>query len=769
MLDCFICASRERGTLVDPIPAPLFRKEFTVEKAILSASVRICGLGLYRLFINGNDITKGVFAPYISNTDDLVYVDEYSLTEHLRPGGNALCAVLGNGMQNALGAFTWELDTAAFQSVPKLAFELTVHYEDGSRDMIRSDETVMTAPSAITFNDWWCGEYYDAGTAFDWNSAPSQREDPRWHPALPTETPVGQQRISGALPIRVHEIRRPVAVTPVENGFLYDFGINDAGSFQLTLRSCAPGQEITLTMGEYWDGRHFNSKKLFFVPEELGQVDRYICRGDKEEIWSPTFVYHGYRYILVQGITAEQATEDLLQYLVIHADLKERGQFHCSDAVLEQVHEITRRALLCNFYFYPTDCPQREKHGWTDAGQWAEAVMMNWAPEESYREWLASIRKAQDETGMLPGIVPTGGWGMNLGGPYWDAVIVNLPWLIWKYRGDLGCFQENKAAILRYIRYLSGIRDDRGLISFGIGDWCPVGKIEPRDFKSPIVVTDTAISFDICRKAAALFAASGDTAASEEAMTLADSLRQAARKHLVDWQTLTVAGNCQTSQAIFLYYRIFDPAEWAPAAKVLADIVRRDGEFMDVGCIGGRVLFRVLSEAGEGALACRMITRPEFPSFGNWLQRGATTLWEDFQLREEDVCSRNHPMWGDVSSWMYQWVAGLQINPALRSCNEVMIRPGFSTGIGQAQAYHDTPAGRVGVHWSQSSRERTIHILVAGNNTVWLRLEGAGQDIPIATAGSISRNIPEHFELGGIRYTLTVADDKNTDTTEGSV
>ena len=162
MLNCFICASTERGTLTAPIPAPLFRKEFRIGKELSGASLRICGLGLYRLFINGTDITKGAFAPYISNTSDLVYVDEYTLTEYLRSGDNALCVALGNGMQNALGAFTWELDTADFQSVPKLAFELTVRYQDGSSQVIRSDETVMTAPSAIIFNDWWCGEYYDA-------------------------------------------------------------------------------------------------------------------------------------------------------------------------------------------------------------------------------------------------------------------------------------------------------------------------------------------------------------------------------------------------------------------------------------------------------------------------------------------------------------------------------------------------------------------------------------------------------------------------------
>lgn len=757
MLNRFICATHERGTLAQPVPAPLFRKEFRIDKLLKRASLRICGLGLYRLYLNGQDITKGAFAPYISNTDDLVYVDEYVLTEHLRPGDNALCVILGNGLQNALGAFTWELDTASFQSAPKMAFEMILEYEDNTQAALYSDESVLTAPSPILFNDLWCGEYYDARQAFDWLSPQPQCDNPRWCHALPTETPRGEQRVSRALPIRVHQTRKPAAILPVENGFLYDFGINDAGIFTLNIKDTVPGQTVTLTLGEYWDGQQFNNKKLFFVPEALAQVDRYICRGDAEEIWNPVFVYHGYRYILVQGITAQQATDTLLTYQVMHADLQERGQFHCSDPILEQVQEITRRSLLCNFFFYPTDCPHREKHGWTDAGQWAEAVIQNWAPEDSYREWLVNIRASQDKTGMLPGIVPTGGWGMNLGGPYWDAVIINLPWLMWKYRGELSCFRENAEAVIRYIRYLSGIRDERGLISFGIGDWCPVGKLEPRDFKAPIVVTDTAISYDICRKAAKLFALIGDDASHQEALALETALRSAMRKHLVNWNTMTVDGNCQTSQAIFLYYHIFENTEWAAAVKVLTDIIHRDGDFMDIGCIGGRILFHVLSEAGETAFAYQMITRPEFPSFRNWLDRGATTLWEDFQEKEEDVCSRNHPMWGDISNWMYQWVAGLQINPRLRACNEAVIRPGFSTGIRQAEAWHNTPAGRIGVQWSQEDNERTLQISVKGKNTIWLTLDEAGLvNYPITCAGSLCNPLPEPLQVNGINYTIRI-------------
>ena len=119
-----------------------------------------------------------------------------------------------------------------------------------------------------------------------------------------------------AMPIRVHETRKPVHITPTRNGFLYDFGINDAGTFVLNIKNSTSGQSITLTLGEHWNGQGFNNEKMLFVPQALGQVDRYICRGEEEEVWSPMYVYHGYRYILVQGVTAEQATDTLLTYKV---------------------------------------------------------------------------------------------------------------------------------------------------------------------------------------------------------------------------------------------------------------------------------------------------------------------------------------------------------------------------------------------------------------------------------------------------------------------
>lgn len=757
MLNHFICADRERGTLETPCPAPLFRKEFQTHKKLQSAVLYFCGLGFYKLYLDGKDITKGALAPYISNTDDVVYVDEYDLSECLPVGEHVLAAILGNGMQNALGGAIWELDRASFQSQPKLAFLLRLTYEDGEVQMIRSDEAVRTCPSALLFNDFWCGERYDARREIpNWNTVRKPDNIAHWKPAMYAAPPRGEQRTSKAVAVRIIETLKPTAVTAVEAGYLYDFGRNDAGICRLKIRNSTPGQKIRLIHGEYWTGEKLNNKKILFVPEDLGQVDEYICKGAPEESWQPQFTYYGFQYVLVEGLRPDQANPDLLTYLVMHADLKTRGQFHCSDEILNRLQEMTLRSDLSNFFFFPTDCPHRERHGWTDANQVGELTMLNFAPEDSYQEWLVNIRKAQDRSGMLPAIVPMGGWGMGLGGPYWDAVCVELPWLIWKYRGSLDCFRENKDMILRYIRFLDQSRDGRGLIERGIGDWCPVGKKEPRDFQSPIAVTDTTLVYQLCRRAADLFAAAGEEDICCYLRRLGAELRAAAREHLLNPQTMTVAGRCQTSQACFLYYGLFEPSEEQRAAAVLVELIHENHDFMDVGSNGARVLFHTLSRFGYGALARKMITRPEFPSYGNLVQRGATTLWEDFHENELDVSSRNHVMWGCISDWMFLWVAGLQINPTGWDIHEICFRPGFSTGLQDARAWHKMPYGKISISWKQKQQEKSIRLEIPQYTTAWLELDDAeGNQVrwKLDTTVIGTWNVQKNIQLD--RYTIT--------------
>ena len=187
----------------------------------------------------------------------------------------------------------------------------------------------------------------------------------------------------------------------------------------------------------------------------------YICKGSGEiETHIPLFTYHGFRYVHVTGITPQQATPELLTYNFMHSKLDFCGGFSCSDETVNALTAMVRRSDLSNFYYFPTDCPHREKHGWTgDAAFSSEHILQNMKADRYYREWVHQIRVAQHDDGLIPEIVPTpfDGWGY-LASTGFDYVLIEIPWMLWKYRGDKQVLAANADAIWKLIGILFLIR-----------------------------------------------------------------------------------------------------------------------------------------------------------------------------------------------------------------------------------------------------------------------------------------------------------------------
>jgi len=697
----FIAAAREATTLDRHIPAPFLRKSFTVTGAVSETELLICGLGFYELFINGKKITKGPLAPYVSNPDHLLYYDKYDISAYLTEGENVIGILLGNGFQSNCGGVVWEFHKTPWLSGPKAALSLDITYKNGEPFRLESDESFLTHPSPITFDDYRLGEYYDANLALDgW--AEGGFDDSSWTPAISVERPRGEAVLCTVDPIVTARVLTPVKITPQDNGYVYDFGENCAGLCTLHIKG-NKGQVVTMEHGEnYVDGKlNLDNIRILFDEtqfyREYAQKTRYTCIGNGEiETYTPSFTYFGFRYVLVTGITKEQAAETLLTYNVMNSKLAAVGDFSCSDEMANTLQKITRTSDLANFYYFPTDCPHREKNGWTgDAAISAEHMLFNLNVEQYYKEWLRNIRKSQHENGMLPGIVPTGGWGYHWGnGPAWDCVLTYLPYYTHMYRGDRGILEENASSILRYLDYLSqNIRED-GLISLGLGDWCPVGR-GCDQYKSPLELTDSIISMDIALKAASIFTELALPLQATFAAELGNKLKAAIRRELFDFTTMTAAGNCQTSQSMFLYYGLLNEEEEKAAFRRLREIIKADNDKIDVGILGARVLFHVLTRFGEDDLAYEMITTPEYPSYGNWVARGATSLWEDFN--EVNTNSLNHHFFGDISHWFIRTIAGID----LRSADTINIAPRFIKKLTNAEAWHTCPAGKIESSWER--------------------------------------------------------------------
>ena len=705
----FIAATAAYSTLKEYVPAPYMRKKFSLCDRPEKASLLICGLGFYDLWINGKKITKGPLAPYISAPDDLIYYDEYEISSYLTTGDNIIGICLGNGMQNNPGGYLFKYDKAKWRGAPQVALRMEAILPDGVLS-IESDESFLTAPSPIYFDDLRNGEYYDARKEIPkWNLP--DFDDSDWTNAITAPVPRGKPTVCLAEPIAVHQEIKPVSVTVQEDGVLYDFGINTTGVCRQNIKG-ESGQTIMLYHGELLTDGKLDMSSIHHDGREFVQKNIYIFKGGSEEVHTPVFTYHGFRYVFVKGMTKEQATLDALTYLEMYSDLEERGGFNCSDQTVNGLQEITRRSTVSNFFYFPTDCPHREKNGWTaDVALSAEHILLNLGAKNSFREWMRNIRAAQFPDGAIPSVVPYAGDVKQCDkGPAWDCVLAVLPYTTYLYSGDPVILEENATAILRYADYLTTrIRSD-GLVDWGLGDWCPVGR-EALGFKSPVVFTSSVMAMDFCEKATCIFQWLGKTEQAKFTETLYHDFRKSIRKNLIDFHTMTAIGNCQTSQAMAIHYSVFDDAEKPEAFRQLLDIIKQSGSQMDFGVQGGRVLFHVLSDFGQADLAYEMITRPEFPSYGNLLKRGATTLWEVFQPEGGWYASFNHHFWGDISHWFIRHLAGICYNPHKRG-GEVDIRPRFVQKLDWAQGFHIAPEGRIDSKWSRENNAIRLELLI---------------------------------------------------------
>lgn len=722
----FISASHSYTTLERPVAAPMLRRCFSALKPVRKAEALICGLGFYELYVNGEQVTKGFLAPYISNPDHILYYDRYDLTSFLHPGKNALGVILGNGFLNNPGGAVWDFHLAPWRAVPMLSMRVTMEYEDGETVSFEADERFRTAPSPILFDDLRAGEDYDA-RLYEKNWAQPDFHDGSWEHAFFVTPPRGEKRMTAAQPIRVERRVLPVAIEPEGDGWRYDFGENNAGFFELCICGKS-GQKIELSFGETVENGKMLTENHIFREELRVQKVRYILSGKGEEHYIPHFCYFGYRYIRVAGITEEQAKPPLLTMLPAHSDIGSRGAFACSDERLNQLQEYARRSTLSNFYYFPTDCPHREKNGWTgDASLSAEQTLLNFEPEKSYAEWLRNIRKAQTENGRLPGIVPTGTWGYTWGnGPAWDSALFTLPYYTYLYRGDKAILRENAFAFMRYLVYIRSRRMENGLVSCGLGDWLQPYR-EAHEYSTPLEFTDSVYTMDIARKAAFLFREIGMEAEACYADCLFREMREAIRRELISFPECRVCGGGQTPQAMAIFYDVLDRKEKKTAFTLLLDAIQKEGGRIYVGILGGRALFHVLAEYGEVDLALQMMTRPDYPSFGSWLSKGATTLWEEFTPEGGRTLSLNHHCWAFISGFFLKDIAGIRINPNGRGADTVLLAPSFPAALSFAEGRHESVCGEVLIRWEKTAEGVALDIRVPDGMYAELKLPAGYQ------------------------------------------
>ena len=692
-------------------PVLQFRKEFTLEKTG-KTQCYISGLGCFVLYINGQRVGDEILSPAFTDYDKRVLYCAYDVTGLLLPGKNTVAVCVGDGFYNQTAHDTWGFYQAPWRDTAKLLLQLNV---DGNEMLVSDDSWKLSMDGPTVHNCIRTGEYYDARKEDGWKE--NGYDDSHWGNAHIMRPPAGKLVPQLLPPIRECEVLPAVDMWKSEKGWVFDFGKNTAGYVGIKMAGKA-GETAAIRYSEKLDGKELDQKNIncYVLDTEDFSVDKYTFRGEGVERWKPSFVYHGFRYAELTGITEAPSLDALTAYFV-HTDLRQKGAFHSSGDMLNWIYEAGIRSFLSNFHGISEDCPQREKNGWTgDAVISASYAVCQFDMKEAYLKWLADIADSQRRNGQLPGIAPTGGWGHNWGsGPAWDSALFILPYELYLETGDTSCMELVYGAAQRYLAYAKYYRKD-GLVCFGLSDWCPP---ELPDLKlMDNCLSDSCYYYAMQRIMAKMAEHAGEPEKAEKYRCEAEETKAAIRERYI--QDDCVDNNGQGALAEVLYFRIVEGEQAEKIAAKLARTMEQDAYSYKVGILGMKALLNALSQYGYTDVVYKSVDREDYPSYGYWRKLGATTLWECWE--NTSFGSQNHHMYADVVNWIFRNIGGLQ-NGGI-AYDKCRLKPYFFDDVCSASAYTQTPRGEIRFDWKKEEGRFIADIVLPEGTEAVLELLG---------------------------------------------
>lgn len=705
---------------VNDLPAPYFRKELVLDAPVRKARAYICGLGYHELSINGRKVGDHLLDPGFTRYDRRALYVTHDVTPFFKQGANAVGVVLGHGWFNCQTKAVWNFHEAPWREAPKLRLSLVIETTDGRTRVVGSDGTWKTRSGPITFNSIYGGEQYDARLEAPGWDQPGF-DDAAWQPAIVVSAPKGRLAAQMMPPIRASRTVRPVKLTEPKPGvFVFDMGLNFSGVTELKVSGPA-GATVQLRHGErlFSDGTLDNVDNEKHV-KKLGkdqphQTSRYTLKGGGLETWRPRFTYYGFQYVEVTGFPGKP-TLDSLEGVFLHTDVPAAGSFECSNPLLNKIWQAARVAYLSNLLGIPTDCPHREKNGWTgDAHLAAEQAIFNFMPAGIYTKWVNDLGDEQKPGGQLPGIVPSAGWGYTWGnGPAWDSAYPLIPFYLYEYYGDDQPLRDHYDGLKRYVDYLTSRAVD-DIVNIGLNDWAPYKT------KTPADITDTAYYYrdtQVVALAASLLGKHEDAARYK---ALAERIKASFNRKFFNAETGSYGNGSQTSLSCALYQGLVAPEHQARVLQnLVAGVEQRNGH-IDTGILGAKYILNALTDHGRADVAYRMASQKTQPSWGWWIEQGATTLWEQWNGTE----SRNHIMFGEISAWFYKALAGINPDPAAPGFKHFLIRPQPVGDLTSARADYDSIHGRITSEWKITDGKFHLRVVVPPNTSATVHVPGA--------------------------------------------
>lgn len=718
-------------------PAPYFRRVFEVGKSVESARAYITVAGLYELYINGNRVGNHILDPMYTRYDRRNLYVTYDVTSQLQRGKNVIGVLLGNGWYNHQSLAVWNFHNAPWRNRPTFCLDLKIVYEDGSIEIVSSDKDWKTSTGSLISNSIYTGEHYDARQEQkEWSTI--EFNDSEWEDVIYRSAPSQKIVAQQMHPIRVVDTVNTVKLNKINDTiYVFDFGRNIAGITSLKVRG-ESGTAIRLKHGEriYPNGLvDVSNIDVYCQPVVLSdpfQTDIIILNGGEEEKFVTKFNYKGFRYVEVTSNNPIELVKENLTAYFIHSDVPQVGFIHSSDSLINRLWRATNNSYLSNFVGYPTDCPQREKNGWTgDAHLAIETALYNFDGITVYEKWLADHRDEQQPNGVLPDIIPTGGWGYgSKNGLDWTSTIAIIPWNIYLFYGDSKLLFDCYENIKRYVDYVDR-NSPGGLTSWGRGDWVPVKSHASVELTSSVYFY---VDATILARAAKLFDKCEDYA---RYSALAKKIKDAINEKYLNRKTGIYANGVQTELAVPLMWGIVPEDMKEMVAYNLAQEVVDRGYHLDVGVLGAKAILNALSENGQSEVAYKLACQHTYPSWGHWIVNGATTLLENWDLQATRDISDNHMMFGEIGGWFFKGLGGIYPDWEEPGFKHIILRPYFPAGLSNFEARHNSPYGEICSKWELKRNKVIYTVVVPANSYASLYLpDKTGQNTPVKlTAG----------------------------------
>lgn len=729
------------------------RKEFSLDKKPEKAEIRLTACGVYHAYLNGNALDEQVFLPGKTSYQNRLQYESYDVTKLVVKGKNVIAAMVGNGWYRSLS------QASGTKKALKFMCCLTVEYEDGSKDSIETDSTwKVSQEGAVRWNDMKLGELYDARLEMENWMEPSF-DDASWHTArignyegklVPCE---GEK-------IKEQERFKPKRVLHTPNGeVVLDFGQNIAGYVEFTVTG-NEGTQVELAMGETLDENgNFTRKNLFLKKNRqtgvYPQTVRYILK-EGTQTYKPCFCVQGFQYVRLSN-WPEDVEADHFTAIAVYSDMKQTGKFYCSNKKINKLTENIRWSAKGNFLDVPTDCPTRERAAWTgDIMVYCLAATYQMDTYKFLKKWLKDVMLEQGKNGSIPNIAPEGNLpGFMSGAAGWADAIVKVPWVLYRFYGDTEILELCYPAIKKHIHFMENRAKKRKWVhahkgkhwnyiidaGFHWGEWLEPGSSMPsgalKGFLAPDCETSTAYYAWSVKTASRIAKILGKTDDMKKYRQLYLKIREAYEKEFLKNGIPDSSRQCRYVRPVAL--GLVKEEQKKAIVKKLHDLVEQNQYKIGTGFLTTPHICNVLTDYGYAETAYGMVENEEQPGWLYEVNKGATTIWENWYGKDaagKPVNSLNHYSPGAVIGWMYSRVAG--IRPLEPGFEKIRIQPIPGGSFSWVECSYESVAGMIRSDWKLEDGEFQLDIDVPRLTEVWLP-DGTKQEVDKGTHHFICR------------------------------